>query len=455
MALPSLFSEIMPYGGKLDKNNRWLKLSTLIPWKKLGELHDAYFQTKRLQTVKSSRLIIGLLIGKVKLSLSDREVVNYLYENPYFQYFCGFDNFITGESKIISPSLLTKRRNKLGAKYFNQFELEIIEILKQHKLIKGKEFLSDATVVESKIEYPNDVKLLNNVRKWAINKISTLKKTLNLDCKIRTYQRVAKNCYLNYAKRKKKTYKIIRSSTRKMLGFTARNIRQLETVLNQAKEYLSTESFKLTSQLTFIQEARVKGLIKEIAVKLKTAKEIHQQQDTKYQTKSNQINNRIVSFDQPYIRPIVRGKAGKRVEFGAKLNLISTEGYVLTNKIEHRAFSEKLELKSSIAQHQEIFKRNPKKALIDDGYSSLENKKLLKELNIPHSLKSQGRSTQKIKTQKNKFRKERSKIEGVIGNLKKDYSLAKIVLKTEEGAAIQTSLAMVSFNLFRRLRQMA
>ena len=56
MTLPPLFCDIMPYGGKLDQNNRWLKLSNLVPWQKLGELHDAHFQIKRINTVKPPAL---------------------------------------------------------------------------------------------------------------------------------------------------------------------------------------------------------------------------------------------------------------------------------------------------------------------------------------------------------------------------------------------------------------
>ena len=195
-------------------------------------------------------------------------------------------------------------------------------------------------------------------------------------------------------------------------------------------------------------------MIKEIEDKLITAREIYHQQNTKYQEKTNQIKDRIVSFDQPFIRPIVRGKeGGKKVEFGAKAHISSSEGYVFSNKIEHRAFSEKVELEDSLNQHQKRFNRLPKKSLLDDAYSSLQNKELLKKHNIKHSLKNQGKATDKQKLQKRKLRKERSKIEGVIGNLKKDYSLEKIVLRTKEGAQIQTSLAMGTFNMFRVLRE--
>ena len=39
-----------------------------------------------------------------------------------------------------------------------------------------------------------------------------------------------------------------------------------------------------------------------------------------------QVSDRIVSIDRHYVRPIVRGKATKSVEFGAKVNNIQIDG---------------------------------------------------------------------------------------------------------------------------------
>jgi hypothetical protein len=46
-----------------------------------------------------------------------------------------------------------------------------------------------------------------------------------------------------------------------------------------------------------------------------------------YQNKTNRIDDRIVSLTQPHVRPIVRGKAGKATDFGAKLSASSCDGY--------------------------------------------------------------------------------------------------------------------------------
>ena len=49
---------------------------------------------------------------------------------------------------------------------------------------------------------------------------------------------------------------------------------------------------------------------------------LYDQQSEMYTRGIHTVKNRIVSISQPHVRPIVRGKAGKRVEFGAN-DLIS------------------------------------------------------------------------------------------------------------------------------------
>ena len=45
-----------------------------------------------------------------------------------------------------------------------------------------------------------------------------------------------------------------------------------------------------------------------------------------YDNRVHSVPDRIVSISQPYIRPIVRGKAAAPVEFGAKLDLSMADG---------------------------------------------------------------------------------------------------------------------------------
>ena len=60
---PILFKELFPFGGQLDKTNRWLKIKDLIPWEELEEKYESYF-SKIGRPAKDGRLIIGLMLLK-------------------------------------------------------------------------------------------------------------------------------------------------------------------------------------------------------------------------------------------------------------------------------------------------------------------------------------------------------------------------------------------------------
>ena len=55
---------------------------------------------------------------------------------------------------------------------------------------------------------------------------------------------------------------------------------------------------------------------------------LYEQQRQMYDQRSKRCDHRIVSLSQPNVRPIVRGKQGKRVEFGSKLGLSLFDGYL-------------------------------------------------------------------------------------------------------------------------------
>jgi len=40
-----LFKELFPYGGQPDANNRWMKLSELIPWDESEDIYRKYFSS--------------------------------------------------------------------------------------------------------------------------------------------------------------------------------------------------------------------------------------------------------------------------------------------------------------------------------------------------------------------------------------------------------------------------
>ena len=448
---PQLFKSLMPYGGQLDTNNQWIRLRELVPWSALSEIHDRYFCVQRVGKKKANQLIIGLLIGKTVRGLSDVGILEYFYENPYFQYFCGLENFVTPKmKKVVDPSLLSKRRKKLGSKCFEEFEKEIQKLLIKYKLIKADTLMLDATVFPSNIEYPNDVKLMNVVREYCSKNILLIKNKLNPKRKIRTYARLARKVYLNFQKKKKKTKKSIQKAKKQMMQYLRRNIQQLELLLLEFEENLKQSSNAISSLL---EQALVDGIRKQ----LETGKSIFDQQFYMIQNKVNSVKDRIVSFHQPYVRPIVRGKEKAAAEFGPKAHLAYVNGFVFLDKLSFDAFSEQKELPFSLEKHQERFSKLPKITLIDDAYSSRENRALLTEKAIEHSLKLIGKPPNDVKKKyrKTKLRKKRSEVEGIIGILKEHWNMDKIRFPGKDGAKIQSYLTFGCHNLVKAAKAMS
>ncbi|MEM6263197.1 MAG: IS5/IS1182 family transposase, partial [Bacteroidota bacterium] len=72
-----------PFSQGLNPENRWVKLRELFPWDELSRLYYSWFTSKTGPPVKSAQVVIGALLIKHKLGLSDRETIAQIQENPY------------------------------------------------------------------------------------------------------------------------------------------------------------------------------------------------------------------------------------------------------------------------------------------------------------------------------------------------------------------------------------
>ena len=83
----------LPFGGKLSGDNRWIKLSELIPWNELKDDYAAQFCRGFGAPAKPFRMALGGLIIKARQGFTDEELVEQIKENPYLQFFIGLEAF--------------------------------------------------------------------------------------------------------------------------------------------------------------------------------------------------------------------------------------------------------------------------------------------------------------------------------------------------------------------------
>src|SRR5680860_1237639 len=114
------------YELRLDPDNRWIRLGKLLPWDGMAALYCRELSAHMGAGTVDPRHVIGAIIVKHKLGLSDVETLDTIGENPYMQVFLGLDAYRPGH--LFSPTLLVEARKRLGKEAFDAFTEKIVAI---------------------------------------------------------------------------------------------------------------------------------------------------------------------------------------------------------------------------------------------------------------------------------------------------------------------------------------
>lgn len=403
----------------LDPKNRWIQLSSITPWDDLVREYIKSLNPKYGTPGLNPRVAVGSLIVKHKLNLSDEEIVRTIQENIFIQYFLGLDRY--HPKPLFHPSVFVDLRKRMGIANYDRVSQKIIQFARSEELKekgKGQKRVKknwgvlqlDATVADQYIKYPNDLELLNDSREWSEDLINIIFEASMLPKKPRTYRRVARNDYLNVAKKKNKTTKEIRKAIRKQLNYLRRNFRYIDNMLDMFEQ----GAFPLNHT-----EQRYLWVIREV----------YRQQNYMYRNNTHQCEHRIVSIHQPHVRPIVRGKARSKVEFGSKLGVSLNCGYARIDKLSWDAYNECNDVEAQVEAFKHIHGHYPEILLVDKIYLTRRNREWLNEKGIQITNKPLGRpkkETSYAKSKKKKLKNKRNQIEGKFGEAKNGNSLNKV-----------------------------
>ena len=120
------------------------------------------------------------------------------------------------------------------------------------------------------------------------------------------------------------------------------------------------------------------------------------------------VSDRIVSIDRHYVRPIVRGKETKSVEFGAKVNNIQIDGISFIEHLSFKAFNEGIRLKDCIRMQQKLMNVRVRCVAADSIYANNANRKFCTKYGISTSFVRKGKAA-KDETLRKILRSELSK----------------------------------------------
>ncbi len=449
----------LPFSGNLCEENRWVKLAELIPWEAFEEEYASQFSQGLGAPAKSFRMALGALIIKERLGSSDRETVEQIRENPYLQYFLGLSEY--SNQAPFDASMMVHFRQRLSlefvgrvnetvvAQLFEQSAEEPVSAAPDAKAeTEGEgpppstshrgQLSLDASCAPADIRYPTDLGLLNQAREQTERIIDVLYRPLKqqLSRKPRTYRQQARRDYLQVAKKRRVTGKQRRKAIRKQLSYVGRNLGHIDALL-EAGASLSQLSPQLYRPLLVVSE-------------------VYRQQQLMYQTKSRRVDDRIVSLSQPHVRPIVRGKVGTPVEFGAKFSASCVAGCVFLDHLSWDNFNESGDLIGQLEQFKARFGHYPESVHVDKIYRTRANRAWCRARNIRLSGPPLGRPPQdgqaEARKQARDDEKVRNAIEGKFGQGKRRFSLDRIMAKLAHTAETTIAIAFLVMNLELMLR---
>jgi IS5 family transposase len=440
-------------GTKLSPNNRWVIMAELVPWSEFEEEYAKLFDAEKGAPAKSFRMALGTLIIKGKLGISDRETIEQIKENPYLQYFIGLNSY--QQEPPIDASMLVHFRKRIGVELVNKINEKMVKTGQERKdeEIKKKDLLQenrekspnkgklilDATCAPADIRYPTDLGLLNQARRETEKIIDRLFHLLKgkLIKKPRTCRQIARKEYLKVAKKRNPSSQERREAIRKQLQYLKKNLFHIEELIKAV--------------------ASLNNLSKKQQNLLETVKKVYQQQQEMWENQTQSVPQRIVSITQPHIRPIVRGKAGKPTEFGAKLSVSCVDNYVFLDRISWENFNESGDLKSQVEKFKKTYGCYPESVHVDRIYRTRENRAWCKERGIRISGPKLGRPPKNVSEQEKKQAQEdesfRNAIEGKFGQAKRRFSLNLIMTKLPETSETSIAITFLVVNLSQLLRQ--
>jgi len=404
-----------------------------LPWDELTEIARRAYKSDYWQDKPNARVMIGLFVWHaISGDKTFREVADDFNLNVLCAYGCGFKEI---ERRAIDNSTLVKFEENLGQENILAIKdiIEKMAVNNQPPNSKSRHS-GDTTVFESNITFPTDTKLMEAVRIFLVNDIINPHQE-DAGQRHRTYARVARAEYLGFAKKRNAAKKEIQKIKKKQLRFLRRNIAQAEQVTAGLEANMNNGEIMLPGKID-------KKSFKKLKTKLETAKQIYSQQLD--HCNGEKIENRIVSFHRPAVRPIFRGKAQKKTEFGVKAFLSTAGKALVLSKTSYNNFYDGKGYKDAIIGMKGK-KYSVKEAIGDKGNGGMCS--FLKDNNIIDGIAKRGKRKKDPPIPKKRFAKARNRMEGAIGTIKNVFIKNGLRAKTDDGDLRKIAKAVIGFNL--------
>lgn len=390
---------------QLNPDHPLFTLSKKIRWSVLEEAFEPLFSSTTGHPPLPVRLVTGILMLQHMEGLSDEDVVAKWVENPYWQFFCGYD-YLQWDFPI-HPTSLTHWRKRLGVEGIEKILQETITTGLSTNVIEKKDLqdvIADTTVMEKAIAHPTDSRLLNKARE----KLVLLAQTHGIILR-QTYKRVGKQAFWMAGRYGHAgQFKRMKKQMKKLKIYLGRVVRDIDRRIkdNDLHQKIFNDLLEKSKRLL---------------------------------TQTKESKNKLYSLHAPEVECIAKGKAHKRYEFGCKVGLAVTlkQGFALSAQAFHGNPYDGHTLSQTLSQAQRLTGVSIERAMVDKGYKGHD----VTDSKVYIS------GTRNLGLSLKRALRRRSSIEPHIGHMKQEGKLGRNYLKGILGDQLNALLVAIGHNL--------
>jgi hypothetical protein len=405
-----------------------------IPWQDLVKSLKLKEKRKGRTSQFSPQGKLALMFLKAYTGLSDRKLYEHLNGSIQYQLFCGI---FLGPEKLADFKIISRIRTRLSKKLNIRMTQDVLAKAWKSYIKDPNVVLEDATCYESYMRFPTNVKILWESVDWMYAQMKLTCKRLKIPAP-RTKYLEQKDKYFAYMRMRRKPWKQTIKRTRSLLYLLNKLIEEQDKIEDQHRIYLKFPE-------KYYEKRRV-------------IRKVLSQQQEMFTTGSRSVPDRIVSISKSYIRPIVRGKEVKKVEFGAKVNMLQFDGINFIEHLSFDAFNEGPRLIESVRYSRSLFGKITHISA-DDIYASNANRKWCTSQEITTNFKRKGRPGKHEEHRQimaAELRKERAtRMEGSFGTEKQHYSLDKIKARIKQNEILWIFFGVHTANAVRIAKRLA
>lgn len=415
----------------LEKDHKLVKLSKILDWDSLillaMKIRDKKIKRNAGPTTHY-RALIGVIVLMAMRKITFRDAEDLAAHYAPARYLCGL---MESDWKIDHVTMFDFSK-MLGSEGIEEINKLVLLTAQDQGLIDSTEMMSDTTAQEAMIPYPNEVGLMNRF-------MDLVKKNVkNLSGRFAPLKATVKEKW-------KEVKGIVRNS-----HLFAKTIEEKKKV--GKKLYHVVNDFHLEIQELLETGSKMRSKAGKELSRLSQVMETLLPQIRHFLETGFVANKKIIHLQMDKLYSIVRGKSGKKVEFGLKWGINRISGGFLQGFLaagEAHASDKKFCLEA-VDLHKKTFGAVPTTYGFDRGGYSQSNMKKLRKKGVKHvGVAPKGQAAWEVsKTKQEYITRERAQVEGCIGSIKRDkYGFNKPDAKSIGSMVAYGHRAILGFNM--------